>query len=117
MKHFLTILLIIVIIAGAMVITCPDKARHIEEIEEIIDNSISQDDTGIAALFSALGGKKLILNVIDPFFNVDNYFIVSIGRIRLNENESKTVSVGLLGHVFTIDKDKAKQMLKEQGLF
>lgn len=117
MKHFLTILLIIVIIAGAMVITCPDKARHIEAIGEVIDNSICQDDTGVAALFSAFGGKKLILNVIDPFFNVDNYFIVSIGKIRLDENESKPVSVGILGHVFTIDKEKAKQMLEEQGLF
>lgn len=117
MKHFLTILLIIVIIAGAMVITCPDKSRHIEAVEEIIDNSISQDETGMAVLFSALGGKRLILNVIDPFFNVDNYFIVSIGRIRLDENESKTISVGVLGHVFTIDKERAKHILEEQGLF
>ena len=51
MKHFLTILLTFVIVAAAMVITCPDKAKHLEAFDEIIDHSINQDETGMAALF------------------------------------------------------------------
>ena len=53
MKHFLTILLTFVIIAAAMVITCPDKAKHLEAFDEIIDHSINQEETGMAAIFSS----------------------------------------------------------------
>ncbi len=116
MKHFLTILLTFVIVAAAIVITCPDKAKHLEAFDEIIDHSINQDETGMAALFSVFGGKRLIHNFFDPLLHVNNYFVVSIGEIQLAENESKTVSVGLLGHVFTIDKEQAVQILKEENI-
>lgn len=68
MKHFLTILLTFVIIAAAMVITCPDKAKHLEAFDEIIDHSINQEETGMAVLFSAFGGKRLIHNFSTRFF-------------------------------------------------
>lgn len=71
MKHFLTILLTFVIIAAAMVITCPDKAKHLEAFDEIIDHSINQEETGMAALFSAFGGKRLIHNFFDPLLHVN----------------------------------------------
>lgn len=74
MKHFLTILLTFVIIAAAMVITCPDKAKHLEAFDEIIDHSINQEETGMAALFSVFGGKRPIHNFFRPAFSCKQLF-------------------------------------------
>ena len=47
----------------------------------------------------------------NPFLKVDNYFVVSIGRITLPDTKPQVVSVGVFGHVFTLNKQKVYESL------
>lgn len=94
MKHFLTILLTFVIVAAAMVITCPDKAKHLEAFDEIIDHSINQDETGMAALFSVFGGKRLIHNFFDPLLHVNNYLWLASEKSSLRKMKARQCQSG-----------------------
>ena len=52
--------------------------------------------------------------IVGQFMSVDNYVIFSVGKIRYG-GETKTISFGILGHVFTFDADDiGKAMDKEQ---
>lgn len=119
MKKLLATILIFVIIAGVMVITCPDRQQHETALQEVIDysfdKSVADDDTGIAYVASIFGSK--LMNIfLDRMLRVDNYFIVSIGKVELPNGKSRQVSLGVLGHVFTIDRDKALQILEEEKI-
>ena len=51
--------------------------------------------------------------VVGQFMRVDNYVVFSVGRIRYG-GETKTVSFGILGHVFTFDADDIGKAMKKQ---
>lgn len=114
MKKFITTLLIIAGLAAVMTITCPDKQQHKEALQEIVDYIINDEisgDTSGVGFFAYFLGSKFMNLTIDNILHVDNYFVFSIGRIDLPDSESKKVSFGILGHIFTVDKDTAKQII------
>ncbi len=117
MKKFITALLIVAGLAAVMTVTCPDKQQHKDVlqavVDEIINENISGDDTGLGYLAFFLG-SKLINITIDSILHVDNYFILSIGRLDLPDGESKKVSLGILGHIFTVDKETALRIIEEE---
>lgn len=47
--------------------------------------------------------------VVGNALTVDNYLVCSLGRIHYAD-KAPVVSVGVLGHVFTIDKSSLKQL-------
>ncbi len=113
MKKFLLFTLILVIIAGVCVVTCPDKEAHTAALKEVLNAAIteelssSESDAGWVTLGSMIGTGLGGL-VIDNLLKVDNYFVCSIGTITY-DGESKVVSVGVLNHVFTPDKADIKK--------
>lgn len=117
MKKSLVTILIFVIIAGVMVVTCPDRQQHESAIQEVIDYNLKVADDGTGtAYFASMFGSGLINVFLNTMLTVDNYFVVSIGKVVLPGGKIKQVSFGILGHVFTIDKDKALQMLEEENI-
>ena len=49
----------------------------------------------------------MVKEAIDNLITVDNYFVCSIGKVNY-DNKEHIVSVGLLKHIFTVDKDELK---------
>ena len=49
---------------------------------------------------------------IDQLLQVDNHFVYSTGKLMVGE-KPKTISLGIMGHVFTFGKDDIDQVLKE----
>lgn len=117
MKAILYILLIVIIIGGVCVVTCPDREAHSAALKSLATKVISkelsgeEEDADLVMLGSVLG-TGLGGFVIDNMLNVENYFICSIGTFTY-DGETYIVSVGLLNHVFTADDEKVLQRAAE----
>ena len=111
--------LILAILLGTMVLTCPDRRDHEEAIQEVtkawvgdkVDENLSSI-TGVGGVFGDLINKALkeltgfgTDKVISSYLDVKNYIICSVGRMSIADNEEKMVSLGLFGHVFTFGKE------------
>lgn len=119
MKKIVIFLLILVAAAAVCVVSCPDKSAHSEALEEVLhaaiseelsDGGNSEDNYGMVEFLSALG-KGIGGFVLDSVLKVENYFVCSVGTISY-KGETKVVSVGILNHVFTPDKEKLKEYLR-----
>lgn len=117
MKAIFYILLIVLILGGICVATCPDSEAHSEALKDLINQvitaelSVEEEDADLVMLGSMIG-TGIGGMVIDNMLNVDNYFVCSIGTITY-DGETQIVSVGVLNHVFTADDEKVLQMAEE----
>ena len=105
-----------VIVVTALAITCPDREKHVEAIESVFDYVAQRSAQKPGSLFDgqyldALFLSRIASAAIDRFLKVDNYFVVSIGRITLPDTKPQVVSVGVFGHVFTLNKQKVYESL------
>ncbi len=107
-----------------LLITCPGEEKHrqtvVDEIAEAAQREMpwQSGDDGLLGAFGETLGNMLVSQfadaVVGQFMRVDNYVIFSVGKIRYG-GETKTVSFGILGHVFTFDADDiGKAIEKEQ---
>lgn len=105
--------------------TCPDKKAHKEaladtfaeyasyKIDENKDNGLSDVlNEGLKAL-RKVGGDKVVEATLSQFLEVDNYYVLSIGRLKQG-SEKKLISIGLFGHVFTPTSSMIDNALKGQ---
>lgn len=120
MKKLLLFILILVAVAGVCVVTCPDKAAHSEALKDLVNTvlteelaegeSESETDAGFVA-FGSMLGTGLAGIVLDNTLKVENHFVCSVGTITY-DGKTKIVSIGILNHVFTADKEDFKQALE-----
>lgn len=113
MKRFIVFLLVLLFIAIAMVITCPEEDVHKERVSlklkelysETIVSRVETDD-GIMGLFReyAIVGLQLlgVFSDSDTYFEINNYYLCNIGKLKIN-GKSSIVSIGLFNHVYLID--------------
>ncbi len=111
--------LILAIMFATMVFTCPDRSAHEAAIQEVTKAWVRDkvDDnlggiTGIGGVFGDLINKAIkeltgtgTDKIVSSYLDVKNYVICSVGNVTLGENESKMVSLGVFGHVFTFGKE------------
>ena len=117
-KFFITLAVLLVVLAGVGVMTCPDKQAHKEAImsviNEKINESVSKDSTegdeGIALFASSLG-SGIVGYVLDNRLTVKNHFVFSTGELNKLDGTSERLSVGVFGHVFTFSKDDLDKAL------
>ena len=111
--------LVLAILFGTMVLTCPKRQAHEQAIQEVtkawvgdkVDENLGAI-TGVGGVFGDLINKALKQltgfgtdKVISNYLDVKNYFVCSVGRMSIGDNEDKMVSLGLFGHVFTFGKE------------
>ena len=111
--------LILAILFGTMVFTCPGREDHEQAIQEVtkawvgdkVDENLGAI-TGVGGVFGDLINKALkeltgfgTDKVISSYLDVKNYLVCSVGRMSIGDNEDKMVSLGLFGHVFTFGKE------------
>lgn len=78
MKKFLLFILVLVIIAGVCVVTCPDKAAHCKALKDVLNTvlteELSSDESDAdLVMFGSMIGTGLGGLVIDNMLKVDNY--------------------------------------------
>jgi len=111
--------LILAILFGTMVFTCPKRADHEAAIQEVtkawvgdkVDENLGAI-TGVGGVFGDLINKALKQltgigtdKVISKYLDVKNYVVCSVGRMAIGDQEEKMVSLGVFGHVFTFGKE------------
>ena len=117
MKAVLYTLLVLLILGGICVATCPDREAHSEALKGLVNQVVTselsgeEEDAGLV-MFGSVIGTGLGGLVIDNMLNIEDYFVCSIGTVTF-DGETHVVSVGLLNHVFTIDEEKAAQIAGE----
>lgn len=118
MKKLLLFILIVVAVAGVCVVTCPDKEAHSEALKDLVNTVLteelaegeSESDAGFVA-FGSMLGTGIAGIVLDNTLKVENHFVCSVGTITY-AGKTKIVSIGILNHVFTVDKEDFKQALE-----
>ena len=98
--------LILTVVLILLVLTCPSRQKHERVVENLIDESVGElrRSAGIGTDFDAVCNL-----VCDQFteilmahkFDVDNYVMFSIGKIRLADDD-RVVTFGIANHVFCI---------------
>jgi hypothetical protein len=108
---------VVALLAIILTITNPKKEDHCREItnvsrtwvNETIDNFNMNNLIGGAVKTAS---TWLIRSAVDEYVKVDNYVLFSIGYIDSGADKTK-VSLGILGNVFTFNKDQLGEKINE----
>lgn len=109
--------LVIVAIFVGLVVTCPTPDKHREAVTEEITRIVERASDSNNDAWGMLGTMivpRLVGVVIDHALHVDNYMVCSVGRVHY-KGKDKTVSFGILNHVFTFDADDIERAMKQGG--
>ena len=94
-----------------MIITCPNAIEHEitikKELPSILYPENSNDDSFFGKIGDAIGKlfSKTTANIVaEKQLVVDNYYIVSVGKIHYL-GEIEPVSIGIFNHVFLLVGD------------
>lgn len=119
MKNALIALAAILIVCAASVMTCPDKQAHKDAIMAVVNEKINEelktdDDEmqGLSALFGSIG-SGIAGRIVDNRLIVKNHFLWSTGEFQDLDGAYKQISVGVFGHIFTINKDDLDKAIDE----
>ena len=105
-------LVCLVVIAAAMVVTCPDKNAHMDAIrnefsmaiDDIMADDVKSEGANAAYQFVKSLALPLLETVWKNKLDYRNYFVLSTTAVK-DEEEEKIVSFGVFGHVFTFDRE------------
>ncbi|MBR5029868.1 MAG: DUF4339 domain-containing protein [Muribaculaceae bacterium] len=110
-------LAITALVAVILAVTNPKKDDHCREIASVSSTWMNETIDGFD-MNNLIGGavkilsSKLIRNVVDDYVDVDNYGLFSIGYIDTGTEKTR-VSLGILGNVFTFNKEQLDEKIKE----
>lgn len=104
MKKGTITLLVVLAICAVCIVTCPDKQKHQDALITLLktapDSVIDESDDDFLSLFSSLLKPELAKYTIENNLLYENKFLYSLGKLE-RDGELKTVSFGILGHIFT----------------
>jgi hypothetical protein len=121
MKKFLFLIVFLAVVAGALIATCPDRNAHLEAIKSVVSEVANEEmdkqsnilTTGLASI-----STMLTINIADSYLKsnliIRDHTFYNIGYINYND-DLRMISFGILNHVFTLDKETAKEIMKEKS--
>lgn len=101
----------------ALAVTCPDKKDHERAIASVTKEWMGDKldswgmDGMLGSMFRMLGGMSADY-AIDEMIDVDDYFLWSVGHLNIG-NEQYRTSIGVMGHVFTFNKEQIDDAFNE----
>jgi len=120
MKNVKSLLVAVIILLVALIMTqtVPSKDKHKEAmmkaVKEFVDSEAS--DRGFSDNVLTNLGKNVVVKTVQTALNSrlreHNYYILNTTYVRLN-GEEQLLSLGMLGMVFTFDKDMLHEKLQE----
>ena len=116
------VLVALLVVLLLLVATCPKARMHKEAVADVVSetvgeafqlDSIPADDPASRSMksFAHEATRQIVGVAVDQLLTVDSYWVCSVGRIRY-AGKSPVVSVGVLGHVFTVDKADLKALAR-----
>jgi hypothetical protein len=118
MKKFLIFLGIIAVVAVALMATTPDRQQHVDTIKSVMTGAVNTElrenniDGPLGSIASA-AATMAVDKYLSTNFLVRDHRFYSLGFIDYN-NEFQMVSVGVFNHVYTLDEEQAREMIKKK---
>ena len=110
----LSLLLIALLVVAFF--TCPPKEKHVEKIASTVSNVVDDETRGLGkfaiSLIDELTGKDIVKRSVDKVITVDDYSLLSLGKVEWQGKEHIT-SVGIFGMVFTMPEEMIKNKLRK----
>ena len=112
MKILITSIVVLGIIAGVMLFTCPDEEKHVDKLTKEITEAIQEgqnfeEDPGLwENLGNAIVGtisEKLVNVYVKSQLEVENYHVLNVGNMYYG-GEKHLVTIGAFNHVFCFVK-------------
>ena len=118
MKKFLIFLGIIAVVAITLMVTTPDRQQHVDTIKSVMTGVVNAElrDNNIdgpLASIASVAATTAVDTYLNTNFLVRDHRFYSLGFIDYNE-EFQLVSVGVFNHVYTLNEDQAREMLKKK---
>lgn len=110
MKKLLLILLVIGIIVGLMISTCPNDEMHMDKVIDEIGrialskSKIDDSETSLNSYFESAiveSNQESARLLIGKRLKIDDFFLFNIGRLTF-EDYGIAVTVGVFNHVFIL---------------
>jgi len=114
----LLVVIILLLVAVLLCMTRPDEDKHkaamMKAVKEYVDEEATNRGFGDNALTQI--GKTVVTKAIETALSsklqLNDYYLFNTTSVVIDHQE-KMLSLGLLGHVFTFDKDRLRQELQE----
>ena len=123
MKQFIFLIAFLAVVAGVLIATCPDRNAHMAAIKSVVSEVVNDEvdkQTNIFTTELASISTVLTVNMADSYLKtnliIKDHTLYNIGYINY-KNELRMVSVGILNHVFTLDKETAREIMKDKMTF
>lgn len=116
MKKLLFVILLPVVIGVMLMMTCPDRTTHYEAVKRVASEVINAEmnESNVEETIASIG-TVLAVNVVDAYLKsnliVRDHTFYNVGVI-IYKGDFRMVSVGVFNHVFTIDKETAREIIK-----
>ena len=112
MKKLIKTILVLAILAGVMLFTCPEEQKHVDKLTNEIVETVQkgQDNEDDSGLLEEIG-KELVGTVSEAVvkvyvksqLKVENYYVLNIGKMYY-DGEKRMVTIGAFNHVFCMVK-------------
>lgn len=125
LRAFLIALIALAVVVGLAVLTCPKEQDHKDALTTVVSSAISEEedstaktmqgDDTVSKLYRQMSDswtKEVVKRAVDNLIHVDNHIVFSVGKVRL-AGKTHNVSVGVFGHVFTVDKETLRKAADE----
>lgn len=125
MKKFFFLILFIVGVGVLLISTCPDQQAHHDAIKgvvsEVVNSEVDQNSIFSTGLVSMVSISNMVaVNLVDTYLKANlqirDHIFYNAGYINY-KGDLIIVSIGVLNHVFTIDQETAKQIMKDKLSF
>ena len=120
----LGILIALIALVAVLIITCPKPEQHKDALSGVITQTVNDAvndstnttgdefiDNAFRSISNAFAGK-VIKTAVDNLVTVDNHIIYSTGKVNYG-GKDHIVSLGLLGHIFTVDEDDLQEAARQ----
>ena len=104
MKKLLFVIVLLVIIGVTLMMTCPDRDVHYEALKGVASEVINAEmnESKIEETMASIG-TVLAVNVVDAYL-----------KSNLIVRDRTFYNVGVFNHVYTIDKETAREIIKDK---
>lgn len=109
MKKLIKTILVLAILAGVMLFTCPEEEKHVEKLtQEIVKSSQeNNEDAGfLESIGNAIAGtisEAVVKVYVKSQLKVENYYVLNVGKM-FYDGEKRVVTIGAFNHVFCLVK-------------
>jgi hypothetical protein len=120
MKKLIFLILFLAAVGVGLMVTCPDQAAHREAIKGVISEVVNTEmnkKSPLGSLEIISIGTVFTMDLVEVYLKsnlmVKDHTFFSLGYVTYKD-DFKIVSFGILNHVFTIDDETARQLIKEK---